>query len=411
MSPPTGVALPQQIDRPGLVSGDDRRFCNFMKKLKDALNIADLRLLAQRRLPRMVFDYIDGGADDEVTLKRSVSRYDDYELTWNSLVDIEKIDTTIDVMGAKSRLPFFISPTASNRLFHPKRGELATAKAAGAAGIIYACSTIASQTLEDIAKMTEGPKWVQVYVWRDRKIVEDFLKRAKAAGFTGCILTVDVPVAGNRERDPRNHFSIPPKVSPSLARQVLARPAWLTDFITSSKIEVANFTDIKAGDTDIIGYINSQFSPSVTWDDAAWMKDVWGDGFAIKGISNPTDAARCVEIGADAVWISNHGGRQLDTSVPTIDLIPDIAAAVNGRADIIVDGGIRRGAHIIKALARGATGVAIGRAWLYGLGAGGEAGVARSIEILETELKRAMALMGVTQIADLSPSMIHGPIK
>ncbi|MEM6411125.1 MAG: alpha-hydroxy acid oxidase, partial [Pseudomonadota bacterium] len=401
----------QKFDWRGLESLQDDRSSNSMKKLKDALNIADLRVLAEKRLPRMVFDYIDGGADDEITLNRSVSRYDDYELTWKSLVDIENIDTSIEVMGANSSLPFFISPTASNRLFHPRQGELATAQAAGKAGIIYACSTIASQTLEDIAKATDGPKWVQVYVWRDRQLVENFLKRAKAAGFTGCILTVDVPVAGNRERDPRNKFSVPPKPSMSLARQALARPGWLADFITSSKIEVSNFTEINSGDTDIIGYINSQFSPSVTWDDAAWMKDVWGNGFAIKGISNPTDAARCIEVGADAVWISNHGGRQLDTSVPTIDLIPDIAAAVNGRADIIVDGGIRRGAHIAKALARGATGVAIGRAWLYGLGAGGEAGVSRSIEILETELKRTMALMGITRIADLSPSMVHGPIS
>jgi len=380
-----------------------------MKKLEEALNIADLRLLAEKRLPRMVFDYIDGGADDEITLDRSVSRYDDYELTWNSLVDIADIDTSVEVMGAKSRLPFFISPTASNRLFHPKEGELATARAARGAEIIYACSTIASQNLEDIAKATDGPKWVQVYVWRDRTIVEAFLKRAKAAGFTGCILTVDVPVAGNRERDPRNHFSIPPKLSPSLIRQVLAKPGWLMDYATSSNIEVANFTDIDAGDTDIIGYINSQFSPSVTWEDATWMKDVWGDGFAIKGISNASDAKRCVEVGADAVWISNHGGRQLDTSVPTIDLVPEIAAAVHGKADIIVDGGIRRGSHVAKALARGATGVAIGRAWLYGLGAGGQAGVARSIEILETELRRTMALMGVTRIADISPDMVRGP--
>ncbi|MEM9669852.1 MAG: alpha-hydroxy acid oxidase [Pseudomonadota bacterium] len=381
-----------------------------MKNLKEALNIADLRLLAQKRLPRMVFDYIDGGADDEVTLERAVSRYDDYELTWNSLVDISDIDTAVEVMGAKSRLPFFISPTASNRLFHPKEGELATARAAKKAGVIYACSTIASQSLEDIAKCTDGPKWVQVYVWRDRALVENFLKRAKDAGFTGCILTVDVPVAGNRERDPRNHFSIPPKLSPSLVKQVLARPGWLKDFVTSSSIEVANFTEISAGDTDIIGYINSQFSPSVTWEDAAWMKGVWGDGFAIKGISNPADAKRCVEVGADAVWISNHGGRQLDTSVPTIDLVPEIAAAVNGKADIIVDGGIRRGNHVVKALGQGATGIAIGRAWLYGLGAGGEAGVSKALNILETELRRTMALMGVTRISDISPDMVRGPL-
>lgn len=379
-----------------------------MGKIDSALNIMDLREAARAKLPRMVFDYIDGGADDEVTLRRSVSRYDDYELTWHALTDVAEVDTHATIMGQRSRLPFFISPTAASRLFHPTEGELAVARAACKAGTIYACSTLASQTVEDIAAACDGPKWVQVYVWTDRKLVEDFLARAKEAGFTGCILTVDLPVAGKRERDPRNHFSIPPKLSPSLAAQVLARPSWLWGFLTSGKMGPANFMDLDLGG-GIAKNIDALFSQSVTWDDAAWMKEVWGEGFAIKGISRPSDAARCVDIGADAVWISNHGGRQLDTSRPTIDLCAEIAEAVDGRADVILDGGVRRGSHIVKALARGATGVAIGRAWLYGLAAGGEAGVAKSIAILEDELRRAMQLMGVTRIDDLNDSYLCCP--
>ncbi|MEO0983594.1 MAG: alpha-hydroxy acid oxidase [Pseudomonadota bacterium] len=368
-----------------------------------------MREAARNTLPRMVFDYIDGGADDEVTLRRSVERYDDYELVWDALKDVAEIDLSTKIMGADSRLPFFITPTAASRLFHPKEGELAVYRAAAKAGTIYACSTMASQTVEDIAAVADTPRWVQVYVWNDKQIVKDFLERSKAAGFTGCLLTVDVPVAGNRERDPRNHFNIPPKPSLPLAAQVLARPGWLWDFLTTPKMTSANFKAF-GEDTDIMAFIDSQFSKSVTWDDAAWMKEIWGDGFAIKGISRPEDARKCVEIGADAVWITNHGGRQLDTSVPTIDLIPEIAEAVHGRADVIVDGGVRRGSHVAKALARGATGVAIGRAWLYGLGAAGEAGVTRSLEILEEELRRTMALMGVTRVQDLTQEYVRGPV-
>ena len=380
-------------------------------KLDHALNIEDLRRVAKRKLPRMVFDYIDGGADDEVTLSRSVSRYDDYELTWRALRDVAEIDTSTKIMGQDTRLPFFISPTASTRLFHPAEGELAMARAAEKAGVIYACSTLASQTLEDIAKATSGPKWVQLYVWHDKEIVKGFLERAKEAGFTGCILTVDLPVAGNRERDPRNHFAVPPKPNLRIASQVLARPGWLWDLIRSPKIKPANFTHMRkqGSEAGVIGFVNQQFSRSVTWQDVEWMREFWGPGFAIKGISRAEDAKRAIEVGADTVWISNHGGRQLDTSVPTIDLLPEIVEAVRGRADIIADGGVRRGSHVAKLLMAGANGVALGRASLFGLGAGGEAGVSRALTIMEEELRRTMALLGATKISGLDPDLMRAP--
>lgn len=382
-------------------------------KLDRAINIDDLRSMAKARLPRMVFDYIDGGADDEVTLKHSVSRFDDYQLTWRALRDVSSVDTSTRIMGQDTRLPFFISPTASTRLFHPAEGELAVARAADAKNVIYACSTLASQTVEDIAKANPGPKWVQLYVWHDKEIVKTFLKRARAAGFTGCILTVDLPVAGNRERDPRNHFSIPPTPNLKVAAQVLSRPRWLWDLVRSPKISPANFSHLMPGNAGesggVIGFVNEQFSRAVTWEDVSWMRDAWDGGFAIKGISRGEDARRAIEIGADAVWVSNHGGRQLDTSVPVIDLLPEIAEAVAGRADIIADGGVRRGSNVAKLLMRGATGVALGRASLYGLGAGGQRGVERALSILEDEFLRTMALLGATRLEELDPDLMQAP--
>jgi len=353
----------------------------------------------------MVFDYIDGGADDEITLKRNIERFRDIELTWDALVDVENIDTATTIMGAPLRLPFFISPTASSRLFHPRGGECAVARAAQAAGIVYACSTLASTKLEDIAAAHQGPRWLQVYVWRDRALVEELLARAKAARFTGIALTVDLPVAGNRERDGRNDFTIPPRVTLRTASQALAAPAYMADLFTTPPITAANFAHMKM-DGGLIQFVNAQFSRSVTWDDARWVRETWGGKFAVKGISTPDDARRAIGIGADAVWVSNHGGRQLDTAPASIDTLPAIADVVRSDAEIIFDGGIRRGTDIVKALALGANAVAIGRAYLYGLAAAGERGVARAIEILETELKRDMMLLGRTHVSKLTRDLI-----
>lgn len=361
--------------------------------------------MARERLPRMVFDYIDGGADDEVTLARNVSRFQDIELVWDALADVGEIDTSTTIMGAKSASPFFISPTATSRLFHPREGELAVARAAHAAGVPYACSTLASTSVEDIAAVNSGTKWFQVYVWQDRTLVKEMLDRAKVAGFSAILLTVDVPVAGNRERDGANDFTIPPKVTWRTATQALAAPRYLWDLATTPEIRPANFSHLKI-DSGLIGFVNAQFDRTVTWDDARWLREAWDGKLAIKGIATVEDAQRCVAIGADAVWVSNHGGRQLDTAPASIDTLPGIADAVAGRAEIIFDSGVRRGSDIVKALALGANAVALGRAYLYGLGAGGERGVRRALEIMDSELRRTMALCGRARLGALTRDLI-----
>jgi L-lactate dehydrogenase (cytochrome) len=370
-----------------------------------ARNIADLRRMARVRLPRMVFDYIDGGADDEVTLARNVSRFRDIELVWDALANVAEIDTSTTIMGAHSASPFFIGPTATSRLFHPRAGELAVARAAHAAGIPYACSTLASTTVEDIAAANPGPKWFQLYVWKDRGLVKDMLVRAKAAGFSAIILTVDVPVAGNRERDFANDFTIPPKITWRTATQALAAPSYLWDLVTTPEIRPANFAHMRI-DGGLIDFINAQFDRTVTWEDAHWLRVIWDGKLAIKGIATPEDAQRCVDVGADAVWVSNHGGRQLDTAPATIDTLPAIAEAVAGKVEIILDGGVRRGSDVAKALALGANAVALGRAYLYGLAAGGETGVRRALEVMDGELRRTMALCGRARVSELTRDLI-----
>ena len=373
-----------------------------------AINIDDLRSLAKARLPRMVFDYIDGGAEDEITLRRSVDRFADYEWVWNALVDVSKINTATKVLGQPNAQPYFVSPTAASRLFHPMQGELATARAAQVAGIAYSVSTLASHKIETIAAAAPDiPKFIQVYVWKDRGIVRDFLARAKAAGYVGCILTVDAVSAGYRERDPRNGFSIPPSVNWKTATQALARPGFLADLARSPEIGPANFEGVDTGGRDVMGVINELFDRTMTWKDAEWMAKEWGGPFAIKGISTAEDARRAVGSGASAVWLSNHGGRQIDTSVPVVDLVPEVREAVLDDIEVIADGGVRRGSHVLKLIARGATSVALGRACLYGLAAGGEAGVARALEIMSVDVARLLGLLGVPDVSDLDQSLLR----
>lgn len=381
-----------------------------MNNIARAFNIADFRLLARRRVPRMVFDYIDGGADDEVTLRGNAGRFRDYQLTWNALEDISRISTATSVMGSPTALPLILCPTATQRLFNPRAGERAVARAAGAAGIIYSLSALATTSIEDIKAATAGPKWLQIYVWKDRGLVREMLERAKAAGYAAVILTVDVPVAGNRERDLYNDFTVPPRITARTALQALARPGYLWKLWTSPTVRPENIVHaIPSIGGGIVPFLNSQIDHTLTWKDIDWMMSAWGGAFAVKGISTVADAERCVAMGVKGVWVSNHGGRQLDGSPPTIDLLDAIVQAVAGRADVILDGGIRRGTDIIKALALGATAVGIGRPYLYGLAAAGEPGVARVIALLAAELRRDLALVGCADVRKLSRELVVRP--
>jgi L-lactate dehydrogenase (cytochrome) len=374
-----------------------------------AVNIEDLRRAAKARLPRFVFDYIDGGADDELTLKRNTDRLREHQLLWDALVDVSAIDTKTRVMGGEIALPFVLAPTALQRMFH-KDGERAAAAAAGKAGTAYGLSTLGTTTVADVARATPGPKWYQIYVWKDHGLVREILQKAKAAGFTGAVLTVDLPVAGHRERDTRNGFAVPPKLSPKILAQVLTKPGWLYDFVTSPKLGPANYPGAEKTDpASLAQQVAAQYDQAVTWKDAAWMVEAWGGPFAIKGIAHPEDARRALDIGASCVWVSNHGGRQLETAPATIDLLPGIVDSVQGRGEIIFDSGVRRGTDIVKALALGANAVAIGRAYLYGLAAGGEAGVARAIQILADDVRRTMALIGAKDIASIARRLVLRP--
>jgi L-lactate dehydrogenase (cytochrome) len=379
------------------------------KSLSRAFSIGDLRGLARARLPRMVFDYLDGGADDECTLRANVERFADYALTWDVLSDISTICTATTVMGAATKLPFFICPTAASRLFHPLGGEAAVARAAHAAGVIYSASALATTRFEDIAAVNPGPKWFQLYAWKDRGLLREMLVRAKAAGFSAAILTVDVPVAGNRERDLYNEFTVPPRVTPRTALQALARPGYLWKLWSTAAVRPEIIADFLPLDGSLPEFLNRQLDHTLSWKSIAWMIDAWAGEFAIKGIITVADAERCIAAGATGVWVSNHGGRQLDTAPATIDVLESIVQAVGDRAAVILDGGIRRGTDIIKALALGARAVGIGRAYLYGLAAAGEAGVSHAIAILAEELRRDLALMGCADLKSIRRDSVIAP--
>ncbi len=372
--------------------------------LKNCLNIEDLRQCARQRAHKMVFDYIDGGADDEVTLHRNHAAFSRYGLAFKTLVGVDEIDTSTTLLGQPIKVPFFCSPAAGNRLFHTE-GERAVAKGADSVGTIYSLSTLSSVSIEDIAALTPGPKWFQLYVWKDRALVKAMLDRAKLAGFKTLILTVDFAITGNRERDPRNGFTIPPHYGVKQAWEALKSPFWTWDYLTGPAIRYANLSN----DTPAVSlnqFVAEQLHAGFNWKDAEWLLGEWNGLSVIKGIVRPDDARRAIDLGFDAVMVSNHGGRQLDYSPAPIEVLDPILQAIGDDAEVILDGGVRRGTDVLKSLAIGAKAVSFARPYLYGLAAGGEAGVRRALNIMEDSIRRDMALLGVRSVAELDRSFL-----
>ncbi len=379
-------------------------------RLERAHNIADLRRLARKRLPAPMFHYIDGAAGDEWTLRQNTRAFDQYELVPRYLVDVQEMDTATTVLGQSIEWPVVCAPTGMSRLFHHE-GELAVARAAARSGTLYSLSSLSSVSIEDVAAASDGPKMFQIYVFRDRELNKELIRRSRDAGYAALCLTVDVPVPGNRERDVRTGMTIPPALTLMSLLDIARHPRWAWHQVTGKPVVLANVVHkIAEGSSSVstlAKYIHSQFDPTVTWQDAAWMIQEWGGPFAIKGLLTVADAKRAVEIGASAVIVSNHGGRQLDGVPAPIEVLPEILDAVGDRTEVLLDGGVRRGGHVLKALALGAKACMIGRPYLYGLGAAGEAGVSRALEILRSEFARDMALLGCRSIEEIGTSCIR----
>ncbi len=383
------------------------------RRLAGAASVEDLRRVAKRRLPGGVFDYIDGGAEDELALSRNSEAYQEIRFNPRVLRDVSKIDTGTTLLGKPIPLPLVLAPTGFTRIADPQ-GELAVARAADKVGVPYALSTMGTRSIEEVAEVCAGPKWFQVYTWRDRGLVRSLLERAAAANYEAILLTVDTAVLGRRERDVRRGYTLPPKVGPGTIVDGMLHPGWTMDFLRNDPINFASVaTDNPAGDgssaVTLSEYINSQFDPALSWSEIEWLRSVWDGPIVIKGVQTVADAELAVEHGVDAIALSNHGGRQLDGAPAIIDLVEPVAQAVGGRAEIIADGGVRRGSDIVKAVALGATAVMAGRAYLYALGAAGEAGVDHVLRFLFEGMERTMALTGAQQVSDIDRDLVTVP--
>jgi L-lactate dehydrogenase (cytochrome) len=382
--------------------------------IERCFNLDDFRRLARRRLPAPLFHFMDGGADDEVTLRGNTSVFDQVQLVPSTLAGNSAIDLSTTLLGEKLEWPVIMAPTGINRLFHHE-GERAVARAAAKSGTIYSLSTMSNVSIEEIGALTGGPKCFQIYIHRDRGLTREFVERSRAAGFSSLCLTVDTLVAGNRERDLKTGMIMPPKLTLKSLLSFATHWRWAFNYLTSEKFELANLANNRANDQragsekliSVIDYVNSQFDPSITWDDAQDVIKQWNGPFVFKGIMTAADARRAVDIGATAIMVSNHGGRQLDGAPSALECLPEIVEAVAGRAEIILDGGVRRGSHVLKALAMGANACSIGRGYLYPLAAGGEAGVSRALARLRGEIERDMVLMGCDRLAKLDRSCLR----
>lgn len=373
------------------------------------VNIEDLRQLAKRKLPKALFDYVDGGAEDEYTLRANQLDFRHYTFDPRVLVDVSHRDLSTSVLGEPLAMPVILAPTGFTGTLAP-RGEILAARAAAMNGLIFTLSTMSICSLEEVAEASAGPRWFQLYVWKDREITRSLIERARAAGYRALVLTVDTPVLGLREKDVRNGLTIPPKMTARNVLDTVRRAAWLKDTLTHPKITFGNFVGtagVAHDPVSIAAFTTAQFSPSVTWDDLDWFKSVWGGPLLIKGILSAEDARRAVDHGVEAIVVSNHGGRQCDYVPSALEVLPEIADAVAGRAEVILDGGVRRGSDVVKAVALGARACFIGRAFNYGVAARGQEGAEKAIEILRSEIDRCLALIGRPKIGDLDRSVLR----
>jgi L-lactate dehydrogenase (cytochrome) len=373
------------------------------RRLERALTIWDLRSIAKRRTPKAAFDYTDGAADAELSLARARQAFEDITFHPAILRDVSVVDTSVEVLGIRSALPFGIAPTGFTRMMQSE-GEIAGATAAQAAGIPYSLSTMGTTAIEDVAAAApNGRNWFQLYMWKDRERSMALVDRAAKAGFDTLLVTVDVPVAGARLRDTRNGMTIPPTLSPRTVLNAIPRPAWWMNFLTTEPLA---FASLDKWSGTVAELLDTMFDPTVTFDDLAWIKDQWHGKVVVKGVQNVDDAVKLAELGVDAVLLSNHGGRQLDRAPVPFHLLPDVRKAAGDAVEIHLDTGIMSGQDIVAALALGADFTLIGRAYLYGLMAGGRRGVDRTIEILTKDIERTMRLLGVTSVAELEPGHV-----
>jgi L-lactate dehydrogenase (cytochrome) len=379
-----------------------------------AVNIADLRLAAKRRLPRAVFDYIDGGADAEWTMRENSRVFEDALFRPRSAVATKDCDLRTTVLGESIDLPFLLAPVGSSRMFYP-RGEEAAAHAAGEAGTVYTLSTLSGCAVRDVKAATRGPLWYQLYVIGGRDVALAAIERAKSCGCSALVVTIDTPVAGMRERDLRNGVKelvsgAPFTMFPYLF-QFLARPRWLAAFLLDGGLMKFPNIVLKDGPMAYADVGAALEQAMVCWDDFKWIREAWKGPIVAKGVHTADDARNAIDHGADAVVVSNHGGRQLDGVAPTLRVLPEVIAAVNGQAEVYLDGGIRRGSDVVKALCLGARAVLIGRAYAYGLGAAGGAGVTRTIDILRADVIRTMKLLGCASVRGLDRSLVDVPAE
>lgn len=384
--------------KPLQLDGDRRRAAA-------AASVRDLRAIAQRRVPRAVFDYVDGGAESELSLRDARSALEEVRFAPRTLRDVSRPDPSTEILGMRSPIPVVFAPTGFTRMMHSS-GELAVARAAGAAGLTYALSTMGTTSLEDVAVEIPGcRRWFQLYVWRDRARSLDLIQRAEAAGYDALILTVDTAVPGARLRDIRNGMTIPPALGLRTLVDGARHPHWWFDLLTTPPLSFASLAQWQGTVAELAATL---FDPTISLDDLAWLRDQWPGKLIVKGITSLQDATDCVDVGVDAVVISNHGGRQLDRSPTPLDVLPRFVEALGDQTEIMVDGGFLSGSDVVVALCLGATAVLVGRAYLYGLMAAGEAGVRRTSDLLATEIVRTMQLLGAPTIKDLSPELVRG---